>query len=272
MQYIVAFSGGHSSALVAIEAVRKYGKENVILLNHDISSKVEHQSIKRFKDDISHYLDIPITYANMDNFEEMTPIEVCRRRGAFTNPITQQALCTYYLKTQPFNKYLDEFYPSNFENPRSDIKILYGFDAGELSRIQRRIGVLGNRGYYTDYPLAFWDRTISKIEDIGIERPVTYRIFKHANCIGCLKAGMQHWYCVFCLRPDLFYEAVKLENELGHSIIKNHFLEDLIPRFAAIKSKGICPSEKDKAGTFWANVNSVLPEQTSLLPCDCAVL
>lgn len=33
---IVCFSGGHSSALVAIEAVRKYGKNNVILLNHNI--------------------------------------------------------------------------------------------------------------------------------------------------------------------------------------------------------------------------------------------
>jgi PP-loop superfamily ATP-utilizing enzyme len=41
MKYIVCYSGGHSSALVAIEAVRKYGKENVILLNHDISPNVE---------------------------------------------------------------------------------------------------------------------------------------------------------------------------------------------------------------------------------------
>jgi len=31
MKYIVCFSGGHSSALVAVEAVRKAGKENVIL-------------------------------------------------------------------------------------------------------------------------------------------------------------------------------------------------------------------------------------------------
>ena len=30
MKYIVCFSGGHSSALVAIEAAGKYGKENVI--------------------------------------------------------------------------------------------------------------------------------------------------------------------------------------------------------------------------------------------------
>ena len=42
MTHIVCFSGGESSAIVAIEVVRKFGKENVVLLNHDISSKIEH--------------------------------------------------------------------------------------------------------------------------------------------------------------------------------------------------------------------------------------
>ena len=49
MKYVVCYSGGHSSALAAIETVRRYGSENVILLNHDISSKVEHSKIKIFK-------------------------------------------------------------------------------------------------------------------------------------------------------------------------------------------------------------------------------
>lgn len=40
MKHIVCFSKGHSSALVAIEVVRRFGKENVILLNHDINPKV----------------------------------------------------------------------------------------------------------------------------------------------------------------------------------------------------------------------------------------
>ena len=53
MKYIVCFSGGHSSALVAIEAVRKYGKENVILVNHDICSRAEDEDIKRFKKEIA---------------------------------------------------------------------------------------------------------------------------------------------------------------------------------------------------------------------------
>ena len=31
-KHIVCYSGGHSSALVAIEVVRRYGKENTVLV------------------------------------------------------------------------------------------------------------------------------------------------------------------------------------------------------------------------------------------------
>jgi len=56
IKHIVCYSGGHSSALVAIEVVRRFGKENVILLNHDINSRFENEDIKRFKKDVSNYL------------------------------------------------------------------------------------------------------------------------------------------------------------------------------------------------------------------------
>ena len=61
---------GVSSALTAIEAVRKYGRDNIILLNHNISSHVEHGDIKRFKQEVADYLGIKITYADAENFEE----------------------------------------------------------------------------------------------------------------------------------------------------------------------------------------------------------
>ena len=77
-------------------------------------------------------------------------------------------------------------------------------------------------GYKTEYPLANWERTIFNTEEIGISKPVTYRIYKHANCIGCLKAGRQHWYVVYCLRPDIF-NLKEAEKEIGYSIIKDVF-------------------------------------------------
>lgn len=272
MQYLVCFSGGHSSALVAIEAVRRAGKENVILLNHDVSSEVEHKDIKRFKQEVADYLGIPVTYANMADFENNTPIRLCKNIGAWISPANRQALCTYNLKTKPFYEWLNQNYPASFENPCEKITILYGFDANEQTRITRRVGVLGQKGYKTDFPLAYWERTILDTEEVGIQKPSTYRIFKHANCMGCLKAGMQHWYVIYCLRPDIYKDAAEAEEEMGYSIIKDHWLKDLEERFEETKAKGICPNDKGNSAAFWARVDLLMPEQESFLPCDCAVL
>lgn len=271
MKRIICYSGGHSSALVAIEAVRRYGKENIILLNHDISSEVEHQDIKRFKQEVADYVGLPITYANMDNFEKLTPLRVCRKVSAFQVQVGQ-ALCTYNLKTKPFYDWLNKNYPADIENMREDVRIMYGFDSDEMHRVQRRVGILATKGYRCEFPLLWKDRTIRNTEEVGISRPITYKIFKHANCIGCLKAGRQHWYIVYCLYPDLFKEAIEAEKEVGYSVIKGTFLEDLIPKYEEMTLKGICPNDRENSATFWANVNKTLPEQQSFLPCDCALL
>lgn len=65
MKHIVCYSGGHSSAIVAIEVVRKFGKENVILVNHDINISVESPDIKRFKKEVADYLGLEVTYVNI---------------------------------------------------------------------------------------------------------------------------------------------------------------------------------------------------------------
>ena len=265
MKHIVCYSGGHSSALVAIEAARKYGKEDVILLNHNICSDVEHEDIKRFKKEIADYLGIEITYANMNGWEYLTPIGLSLKLGLFgIKP--GQALCTYNLKTKPFYKYLEEHCQD-----KDNYTILYGFDADEENRIYRRRTNLRAMGYNAEFPLAEWDRTIYSTEEIGIKTPITYKIFKHANCIGCLKAGRQHWYVVYCLRRDIFDKAMRAEEAIGHSIIKDIFLKDLIPIYEDIKSKGICPNDKENSQTFWARVNATIPEQESFLPCDCSL-
>lgn len=271
-KYIVCYSGGHSSALCAIECVRKFGKENVILLNHDLSEEVEDKDIKRFKEEVAAYLGMKITYANMEGWETKTPLRICKEMGGFkfgNGPV----LCTYKLKTEPFHKWLKENYPVEKGKVREDIRIVYGFDREETNRIQRRTGVMINQGYKCEFPLAFWERTIGKTEDIGIERPKVYETHRHANCIGCLKAGKQSWYLVYCKYPSLWEEAKETENEIGYSILKDMFLEELEPKFQQMKCRGIVPSEKMKPQRFWAEVEKALPleGQLSMLPCECGI-
>jgi hypothetical protein len=270
MKYVVCYSGGHSSAIAAIETVRRYGKDNVILLNHDISANVEDIDIKRFKQEIADYLGLEITYANAPYWSYKDPLDVCEDAGGFS-PGNGQCYCTNRLKTKPFKAWLKHNYPSKPFEPRDDIIILYGFDINEQHRIQRRIGIMFNDGYKTDYPLVWEHRTIYNTEEIGIVRPSTYNLYKHANCVGCIKAGQQSWYVTYCLRPDIFERAKILEQKVGHSILKNAYLADLECKFRYMENVlHIFPDEHVTSQKFWSDVNKMLPDDGNL-PCECAI-
>ena len=201
MKHVVCFSGGHSSALAAIEVANRYGKDDLVLLNHDIHASVEHTDVKRFKEDVSKYLGVPITFANIKgkSVVDVDQFDVCVCDGAFQ--ANNHAICTSRLKTQPFQKWIKDNCDPN------DTVIYYGFDPKERVRIQRRVGIMGAMGWKTDYPLLWNPRTVLSVKDVGIDPPLTYCQFNHANCIGCLKAGWQHWYIVFCERPDIWQKA-----------------------------------------------------------------
>jgi hypothetical protein len=130
-------------------------------------------------------------------------------------------------------------------------------------------------GYKTDYPLAFWSRTIVNTEEINIKKPNSYKLFKHANCIGCIKAGKQQWYIVYCLRSDIWEKAKWAEEVIGYSILKNSFLEELEEEFEIMKNIGICPTEKVIYQKFWVDAKSKVKQWknedlTEWLPCECS--
>ena len=251
-KHIICFSGGHSSAIVAIEVVRKYGKEKVILLNHNIKGGkygVEDDDIQRFKEEIADYLSLPITYANHIKWDEKDQFDVCVDAKAFKTGDTP-AICTSRLKTQPFIEWLEKQ-----TTPKEDIIIYYGFDKKEHNRINRRTGIMEKLGYKTAYPLAEWnERNIFETSEIGIKRPLTYSNFKHANCQGCLKGGSQHWYIVFCTRKDIWEKGKYAEEKIGYSIIKGNYLKNLECKFKLMQELKIEPTEHIPHQTFWANV------------------
>ncbi len=265
--HICCYSGGHSSALVAIEVVRKYGKENVVLLNHDIAAWSEGADVKRFKREVADYLGLPITYCNAEGWETQTQFDVVIEAGAFKVG-NGTALCTNRMKTRPFEAWLKKN-----ANPETDV-IYYGFDANEQARIQRRSSHLAHLGFRSQYPLAHWERTIQTTASIGIDKPNTYNVFKHGNCVGCLKAGRQHWYIVYCTRPDVWERGKEAEEEIGYTIIKGASLESLEPLFSRMRSLGIEPTEHVQPATFWASVRKVIKavvveEEDAPMPCEC---
>ena len=115
-----------------------------------------------------------------------------------------------------------------------------------------------------------WEvRTIHDIEEVGIERPKTYSIFNHANCTGCLKAGKQHWFVVYCLYPEIWEKAKLAEDTIGYSILKQGYLSDFETEFAKLKEKALPPTEKAKPQTFWAAARKLIKDDDDL-PCECS--
>lgn len=272
MKHIICYSGGHSSALVAIEVTRRFGKDNVILLNHDISSWVEDADVKRFKKEVADYLQIPITYANIQDLEaDHLPdqFDVSIAAKAFKVGSGSE-LCTSRLKTEPFMNYLKQNFPDK------DCTVYYGFDAEEVHRIQRRSSILGQLGYKSDYPLALWEeRTINQTIQVGINPPNQYSSFKHGNCKGCLKAGRQHWYIIYCQRKDIFDKAKYTEDTIGYSIDKEFYLEEMEDSFERMKQMGIPQTELIHHQTFWAQVRkagiNLKQDAQSKRPCECTI-
>lgn len=114
-------------------------------------------------------------------------------------------------------------------------------------------------------------RTISTTLEIGINPPNTYSIWKHANCIGCLKAGKQHWYCVYVHRRDVFEEAKEAESIIGHAIISEDvWLKDLEIDFEKMKIAGVPANEHVPSGKFWKSAKNYTEKGlTDLFPCEC---
>lgn len=127
-------------------------------------------------------------------------------------------------------------------------------------------------GYKSDYPLAFWERTIQSTNELGIAPPNTYSQFKHANCTGCLKAGKQHWYIVFCTRKDIWEKAKFAEEIIGYSILKDVYLSELEEDFEKMRCLGITTTEHELGVTFFARVRRIFKDIESdedAKPCEC---
>lgn len=270
MKHVICYSGGHSSALVAIEVARKFGIENLVLLNHDISGRVECADVKRFKAAVAEYLGVPVTFANIDGITDADALpdqfDVCEKAKAFKVQNGQE-LCTNRLKTAPFMEWL-----KNNVDPDNAV-MYYGFDANEPHRITRRSTIMGSQGYQTDYPLALWsERTIHSTNEVGITPPMQYSTFKHANCMGCLKAGKQHWYVVYCDFPDIYARAKLAEERIGYSILRDDTLEEMEPVFSDMKRLGVPATEHIQASAFWAGVRKAgvdTSTEEDRIPCEC---
>jgi hypothetical protein len=53
--------------------------------------------------------------------------------------------------------------------------------------------------------------------------------YNNNNCVGCVKGGMGYWNKIRQDFPAVFDARAKLERDIGYSILKDCFLDELDP-------------------------------------------
>jgi len=286
-KHIVCYSGGIASSLVGAMVLKKFGSANTVWLNHPVNA--EPIDVSRYEKEFADYHNMEITYVSGDKskYPNLLPFEVFLNRKYIGDKSRNQALCTEELKTKPFERWLKANY-----NP-GDV-IYYGFDKTEVQRIQRRSTILAAKGYKTGFPLVKWDDEIlteSYLERINIKPPMVYEVFKHANCRGCVKAGMHYWLCVYVHDRKVWNAAKKMEDAIGRTIFKDKPLKSLEEWFDTVVKTKVPINQEMPGKEFWARVKRIqkgevygtfkdgiytyypLPEEddAETRPCECVV-
>lgn len=162
--------------------------------------------------------------------------DVIQRTRFINSP--RGATCTSYLKTRVRQE---------FEYNHPEIThYVWGFESGTKEENRAKRMVERYPDYIHEFPLIEAklnkESCLQLLEQAGIEIPDMYKLGYHNNnCIGCVKGGMGYWNKIRVDFPEIFERMAKLEREIGHSALKEYFLDEL-PLDAGRDEKELVPA------------------------------
>lgn len=210
-RYISTMSGGKASGYVAWWTLQHYPKDDVILFFNDTGW--EHPDLFRFLNDMSAFLDHPITHSSDGRDVEGLSYD----RGLLPN--NRVPFCSVELK----GKMMERF-------SRDGDTILYGIGANEVHRAKRLISLYKTIEIKRKISITLKFPLIEHgIDDIhiaqfykqnGIKIPELYSLgFKHNNCSGgCVRQSKKQWIHLFRTIPEVFMERERFEREFSEHI------------------------------------------------------
>lgn len=212
---IAWFSCGATSAIATLLALREYS--NVIIIR--IVTGSEHPDNERFMHECEEKLfQQKINIARSIKYTNV--FDVITKKRFINSPFG--APCTFELKKQVRYKIEDEIKCWDGQ--------IYGFDAAERQRAQRFV-----EQYPATQPIfPLINHNLSKedclaiITQQGIKLPTMYQLgYNNNNCIGCVKGGKGYWNMIRKDFPSVFNQMASIERQIGHSCIKDCFLDQL---------------------------------------------
>lgn len=179
----------------------------------------QHPDSLRFIHDCEKGLGKPIEILRSSQYERVG--DVCRA-FRFVNS-AYGAKCTEVLKKRVRKEW-------EYQHRQYDITYVWGMDLDERARADRLVETMIEFNH--EFPLI--DRRLSKddahgiLKQLNIARPVMYDMgYSNNNCIGCIKGGKGYWNKIRVDYPEVFADRAAMEREIGHSILKDCYLDEL---------------------------------------------
>ena len=194
-------------------------------------------------EDVDEYIYIDIEDQHPDSMRFIHDCEKCLNRevnvisSLFYRNVDQVCKAVRYVNGvngAPCTRLLKKAVRKRWEldHMTDELTYVWGMDCTEKHRADRIIE--GFPQVKHEFPLI--DKGFTKADahgicrQLGIRRPAMYDLgYNNNNCIGCVKGGAGYWNKIRVDFPEVFAQRAKMEREIGHSILKDCFLDELPP-------------------------------------------
>lgn len=212
---IVNFSGGKDSTVAILEAMKRYPKDEIMLVFMDTGA--EYKGTAEHVQSMANMLGLELVtlYPKRDWYEQ-----VRHDRMPFTPALRK---CTFRLKVELYRSWLSRYWR---EHQLTEVITVIGI-RGEESRSRSRLSEWWKNDHGVDW---HWrpclhkskEEIFQRIRAEGLPLHYCYEFSSRCNCWCCIFAGYNEIRSYAEMNPDEWEKACLLEDEIGKRLLGPH--------------------------------------------------
>jgi len=222
---IVNFSGGKDSTVAILETLKRYPKEEIVLLYENTGA--EYLETPEHVQKIAHMLDLPL-------FEQKPKLDFWDNSKKFKQfPRPDSRFCTWILKQDVVRHWV----ASNRDMFGDEIIVVTGLRAEE-SAARAKLGEWSIDNHLTtkNQTVKFWapvlqmkkQEVFERIEAEGLPLHPAYEFASRLSCWCCIFGKYNEVRTYAEMHPDLYEQACLVEDEIKHKWKLNFGFNDLM--------------------------------------------